>query len=94
MARHAGHFKLGLKPALLYVRLNIIPLSQQSTYGSSGIIRHSVVAFASLHFAITDTGVYVREIKKKQRIYLILKNEIFYLNAENIKLGIGIPSYV
>ena len=30
VARHAGRFKLGLKPAQLYVRLSIIPLSQQS----------------------------------------------------------------
>ena len=44
MARYAGRFKLGLKPAQIYVRLSIIPLSQQSIYVSLGIIRHYVVA--------------------------------------------------
>ena len=38
VARHVGRFKLGLIPAQIYVRLNIILLSQQSTYISSGII--------------------------------------------------------
>ena len=48
VARHVGRFKRGLKSAQHYVRLNIIPLSQQSTYVSSGMIRHYVVAFASV----------------------------------------------
>ena len=55
--RHAGRFKLGLKPARLYSRLCIIPLSQKSTYVSSGIIRHYVVALVCLHFALLDTRV-------------------------------------
>ena len=42
VSRHLGHFKLGLKPAQLYVRLSIIPPSHQSTYVSSEIIRHHV----------------------------------------------------
>ena len=49
---------LGLKPAQLYVRFSIIPLRHQSTYVSSGIIRHYVVAFACLHFALLDTRVF------------------------------------
>ena len=44
VARHAGRFKLGSKPAQLNVKLSIIPLSHHSTYVSSGIIRHYVVA--------------------------------------------------
>ena len=42
VARHVGRFKLGLKPAQFYVRFSIIPLSLQSTYVSSGIMRHYV----------------------------------------------------
>ena len=57
VARHVGRFKLELKPAQLYIRLSIIPLSLQSTYVSSGIIRHYVVAFACLHFALLDIRV-------------------------------------
>ena len=53
-ARHAGCFKLALKPAQLYVRLCIIPLNHQSTYISSEIMRHYVVAFACLHFALPN----------------------------------------
>ena len=57
VASHAGRFNLGLKPGQLYVRVRIIPLSPQSTYVSSGMIRHDVVAFTCLHFALQDTGV-------------------------------------
>ena len=57
VARHVGCFKLGLKPAQLYVRLSIIPLSQQSTYVSIGIISHNVVDFAGLHFPLSVTRV-------------------------------------
>ena len=46
VARYAGRFKLGSKPAQHYVRLSVIPLSPQSAYVSLGIIRHYVVAFA------------------------------------------------
>ena len=56
-ARHAGRFKLRLKPTQICIRLSIIPLCQQSTYVSAGIIRHYVVAFACLHFALLDTRV-------------------------------------
>ena len=45
VARHVGRLKLESKPAQLYVRLRIIPLSPQANYVSSGIIRHYVVAF-------------------------------------------------
>ena len=44
VARHAGHFKLGLKPAPHDIRLSIIPLSHQLIYVSSGIRRRHVVA--------------------------------------------------
>ena len=57
VARHVGHLKLESKPAQLYVRLCIIPLSQQVNYVRSGIIRHYVVAFVCLHFALPDTRV-------------------------------------
>ena len=39
VARHVEPWKLGSKPAQLYVRLSIIPLSQQAHHVSSGIIR-------------------------------------------------------
>ena len=55
VTRCVRRFKLGLKPAQIYVRLSIIPLSPQLTYVSSGIIRHYVVAFVCLHFALPDT---------------------------------------
>ena len=57
MARRVGCSKLGLKPTQLYVRLSIILLSQQVNLISSGIIRHYVVAFVCLHFALLDTWV-------------------------------------
>ena len=40
VARQVGHLKLWSKPTQLYVRLSIIPLSQQVNHISSGIIRH------------------------------------------------------
>ncbi len=40
VARHVGRLKLGSKPTQLYVRLSILPLSQQANHVSSGIIRH------------------------------------------------------
>ena len=57
VARHVGCLKLGSKPTQLYVRFSILPLSQQSTYASSGIIRHYVAAFVCLHFALPDNRV-------------------------------------
>ena len=51
VARHVGRFMLGSKHAQLYVMLSSIPLSHQSSYVSSGIIRHYVVALVCLHFA-------------------------------------------
>ena len=53
VARHAGRLKLGSKPAQLYVRLSIMPLSQQVNHVSSGIIRHYVVVFVCLHFCLS-----------------------------------------
>ena len=50
-------FKLGSKPAQLYVRLSILPLSHQSTNVSLGIITHYVLAFICLYFALPDTGM-------------------------------------
>ena len=52
VARHVEHLKLGSKPAQIYVRLSILPLSPQVTYVISGIIRHYVVAFVCLHFTL------------------------------------------
>ena len=40
VARHVGRLKMGSKPAQLYVRLSILPLTLHVTYVSSGIIRH------------------------------------------------------
>ena len=57
VARHAGCFKLGWKPAQHCVILSIIPLCHQSTNFSTVFIRHYVVAFACLHFALPDTRV-------------------------------------
>ena len=53
VARHVRRLKLGSKPAQLYVRLSIIPLSLQANHVSSGIIRHYVIAFVCLHFCLT-----------------------------------------
>ena len=53
VARHAGCFKLGSKPAQLYVRLSILPLSHRMTYVSSGIITHYIYAFVLFTFCVT-----------------------------------------
>ena len=37
---HVECLKLGSKPTQLYIRLSLIPLSQQVNHISSGIIRH------------------------------------------------------
>ena len=57
VARLTGRLKLGSRPDQLYVRLSIIPLSQQANHVNSGIIRHYVVAFVCLHFALSYTWV-------------------------------------
>ena len=54
MARHVGRLKLGSELAQLYVRLSIIPLSQQANHISSEIVRHYVVAFVYLHYCLTE----------------------------------------
>ena len=53
MAKHELCLKLGSKPTQLYVRLSIIPLSQQANHVSSGIIRNFEVTFFYLHFCLT-----------------------------------------
>ena len=53
VARHVWCLKQESKPAQLYLRLSIIPLSQQANHVRSGIIRHYVVAFMCLHFCLT-----------------------------------------
>ena len=50
MPRYVGCFKL-------YIKLSILPLSHQVTYVSLGIVRHCIVAFVCLHFALPDTKV-------------------------------------
>ena len=55
VARHLGCFKLGSKPSQLYVKLSILPLSQQATYISSEIITPYVLTFISLCFYLWDT---------------------------------------
>ena len=40
VARHVGRLKLGSKPAQLYVRVSIIPLSEQANHVNSAITRH------------------------------------------------------
>ena len=45
VARHVGRFKLGSKPAQLYVRLSIRPLGQQAYHASAGIIRYYVAFY-------------------------------------------------
>ena len=57
VARNVGRFVMGLKHAQLFIRLCIFLLSHQSTYVSSGLIRHYVVDFACLHFTLPDTRV-------------------------------------
>ena len=66
VARYVGRFKLGLKPSQYYVRLSIILLSYQTTYVSSGIIKHYVVAFINLHFALPDTRM-LNSSNRKER---------------------------
>ena len=51
-------FKVGSKPAKLYIRFSILRLIQQATYVSSGIITHYVLTFVCLYFALPDTGVF------------------------------------
>ena len=58
VARHVGRFLLGSKPDQLYVRLSILSLSHQVTYVSSGIVRHYVVTFVCLYFALPDIRVF------------------------------------
>ena len=53
VARHVGRLKLGSKLSQLYVRLSIIPFSQQVNHVSLGIIRHYVVASVCLFFRLT-----------------------------------------
>ena len=57
VARHIRRLKLKSKPVQLYNRLCILPISQQVSHVSTGIIRHYVVAFVCLHFALPDTRV-------------------------------------
>ena len=59
VARHEGRFKLGLKPAQLYVTLRIIQLSPQSRYVSSGIIRH-------WPFTLEELDSVLRKIKNRK----------------------------
>ena len=55
MARHVGRLKLGSKSAHLYVRLSIIPLSQQANHVSSGIIKALCSSFRFVYiFALPD----------------------------------------
>ena len=64
VAKHVGRLSLGSKPAQIYVRLSIIPLSQQANHVSSGIIRHYVVAFVCLHFCLTgyQSAQFIRRV--------------------------------
>ena len=57
VVRYVGCFKLGLRPTQLYIRLSIIPLSHQSVYVNSGVIRHYIVSFTCLHFVLPDMRV-------------------------------------
>ena len=70
VARHVGGLKLGSKRAHLYVRFSILPLSQQTNYTSSGIIRHYVVVFVCLHFCLTR--------------YQSAQRALFYASAQHI----------
>ena len=53
VSRYVGRFKLGSKTAKLYFSFSILPLSHQSTYVTSGYIRHYVESF----FCLPDTSV-------------------------------------
>ena len=57
MAWHTGRIWLWLKPTQIYVRLNVLPFSQQVTYISLGITAHYVSAFTCLYFALPGTRV-------------------------------------
>ena len=45
VARYASRFTLGSKPAQIYVRLSMLPLSLKVTYISSGIVTPYVLTF-------------------------------------------------
>ena len=56
MVRHVGRLKLESKPAQLYVRFCIMPLSQQANHICAGRIRHYAVAFVCFRFhTLPDT---------------------------------------
>ena len=50
MARHVGRLKLGSKPALLYIRLSIIPLTQQANHVQLGNYKAVSNSFRLLTF--------------------------------------------
>ena len=58
VARHAGRFKLGSKPAQLYVRLSILQLSHQVTYVSSGYIYIYVYIYIYIYIMLSITDTY------------------------------------
>ena len=80
VARHVGRLMLGSKPGQLFVWLSTIPLGQQANHVSSGIVRHYVVAFVSLHFALPDT----RELNSFEELCMMrVKAVIFHQNLNN-----------
>ena len=53
VCRHVWRLKLGSKAGQLYVRLSIIPFTQQENHFSSRIIRYYIVVYVCLHFFFT-----------------------------------------
>ena len=69
------YYNSSTKPIQLYVRLTIIPLSLQSTYVSSGIIRHYVIPFPCVHFTLPDT----RELNLYEELCITRVAAVIYI---------------
>ena len=55
VARYAGRFKLGSKPAQLYATLSILPLSDLDGLRQLSNNNAYALVFVCLHFALSDT---------------------------------------
>ena len=92
VSRHVGRLKLGSKPAQLYVRLSIRPLSQQAYHVGKGIIRYYVAAaaFVCLQFILCRIPECSNRSKPAQ---LYVRLSIRPLSQQAYHVGKGIISY-
>ena len=68
VARHVGCLKLGSKPAQLYGKLSIIPLSQQANHVSPGIISCSFSLFTFLYLTGYQSAQFVRRALHYEKV--------------------------